>query len=139
LPEGAILAPRTQEELAEHVRAAARDRTPIFVTGGAGRPGHVPGTARVISTRGLDRVVAHEAGDLTLTAECGLSVEGAQGVLGRHRQFLAFDDRGASLGSVIARGKDGLMAARYGMIRDQVLGLTVVNGDGRVTHCGGRV
>ena len=31
------------------------------------------------------------------------------------------------------------MAARFGAVRDQVLGLTVVNGDGRITQCGGRV
>jgi FAD/FMN-containing dehydrogenase len=137
-----VLAPATREELASLVEAAARDRAPLFVTGGPQAPGGIPGAARVLSTRGLARVVAHEPGDLTLTAEGGLTLAAAQALLEPHRQFLAFDPPDparATLGGLIASGRDGPMATRFGAIRDQVLGLAVVNGDGRLTRSGGRV
>jgi FAD/FMN-containing dehydrogenase len=51
----------------------------------------------------------------------------------------AADPERATLGGAIAAAEDGGMAARFGRVRDQVLGLTIVNGDGRVTRCGGRV
>ena len=73
-----FLEPGTRDELAEIVRAAARDRIPLRVTGRAEPAGPIAAGARVISTRRLDRVLAHEPGDLTLTAECGLSVAAAQ-------------------------------------------------------------
>jgi FAD/FMN-containing dehydrogenase len=123
-------APRSVEELAASVRAAARDRSPVFVGRGA------------LSLRSLDRIVAHEPGDLTITAEAGVTIAAIQDALAPHRQFVALDPpdpRAATLGGVIAAAVDGPMAARFGMARDQVLGVTVVNGDGRVTKAGGRV
>lgn len=121
-----ILEPRTRDELVELARAASRDRTPL----------------PPVSTRHLDRVIAHEPGDLTLTAECGVTIRAVQDLLASRRQFVAFDPpdpAAATIGGVIAAGRDGPMAARFGLVRDQVLGLTVVNGDGRVTKAGGRV
>jgi FAD/FMN-containing dehydrogenase len=136
-----FLEPGTRDELAEMVRAAMRDRIPLRVTGRAQPSGPIAAGARVISTRHLDRVIAHEPGDLTLTAECGVSVAGAQSLVSVHRQLVALDppDPTSSIGSVIAASLDGPIAALFGAVRDQVLGLTVVNGDGRLTRCGGRV
>jgi glycolate oxidase FAD binding subunit len=122
------LEPASRDELAAIVRSAARDRRPL--------------TGAAVSIRRLVHVVAFEPGDLTLTAECGLTLAAAQKLLASRRQFLALDppDPGsATLGDVIAAGRDGPVAARFGSVRDQVLGLTVVNGDGRITKCGGRV
>jgi glycolate oxidase FAD binding subunit len=122
-----VSAPKTREELAAIVAAAARDGRPV-----------TPGT---LSIRGLDRIVAHEPGDLTLTAECGITIAAIQELLAGHRQFVALDppDPHRTLGDVLVSGRDGPLSARFGSVRDQVLGLTVVNGDGRITHCGGRV
>jgi FAD/FMN-containing dehydrogenase len=122
-----ISAPKTREELAAIVAASARDGRPV-----------TPGT---LSIRGLSRVVAHEPGDLTLTAECGITIAAIQELLAGHRQFVALDppDPHRTLGDVLASGRDGPLSARFGSVRDQVLGLTVVNGDGRITRCGGRV
>jgi glycolate oxidase FAD binding subunit len=135
----AFLVPRTREELAELVREAARDRVPLFVSATGDPPAALPPSARVVCTRALDRVIAHEIGDLTLTAECGLAVDGAQALLAPHRQFVALGPRGTSIGAAIAGGRDGPFAARFGRIRDQVLGLVVVDGQGRITRSGGRV
>jgi glycolate oxidase FAD binding subunit len=44
-----------------------------------------------------------------------------------------------TLGSVLATGTSGPLRGGFGPLRDQVLGLTMVTGDGRVLRVGGRV
>jgi glycolate oxidase FAD binding subunit len=55
--------------------------------------------------------------------------------------WLAHDAPGGdrSLGSLLATGTSGPLRAGFGQLRDQVLGLTLVTGDGRVIRVGGRV
>ncbi len=137
--------PRTRDELAEIVRAAARDDFDLVPVGGNTSPRTSQLASRpliLLSTEYLDRIVAHEIGDLTLTAECGLGITTINDTLRRWRQFVAFDppepDR-ATLGGVIAAATEGPLAARHGPVRDQILGLTIVDAEGTVTHCGGRV
>ncbi len=137
--------PRTREEVAEIVRAAARDGFVIVPVGGNTSPRVGPADPRVtclLSTEYLDRVVAHEVGDLTLTVECGAGLASLNDGLRKHRQFVAMDPpdpERATIGGIIAAASDGPLASRFGHVRDQVLGLVVVGADGRVTKCGGRV
>jgi glycolate oxidase FAD binding subunit len=43
------------------------------------------------------------------------------------------------LGGVVARGIEGALSNSHGALRDLVLGLTLVSGDGRILRLGGRV
>ena len=89
---------------------------------------------------GLDRVLEHEAGDLTCTVEAGLRLSALQVELAEHGQMLALDPPGdPTIGACIAGDLHGPRSHRYGRMRDLLLGVTVVLGDGLVASSGGKV
>jgi glycolate oxidase FAD binding subunit len=96
----------------------------------------------LLSLAKLDRVLAHEPADLTLSVEGGATLEGLNAILSAHRQFLPLDPAHpelSTIGGLIATGAAGPYRARYGTMRDLLLGLTVVRADGTVVKGGGRV
>jgi glycolate oxidase FAD binding subunit len=89
---------------------------------------------------GLDRILEHEAGDLTCTVEAGIRLSALQARLAEHGQMLALDPAGdPTIGGCIAGDLHGPRSHRYGRMRDLVLGVTVVLGDGLVANSGGKV
>src|SRR4029450_10537063 len=96
----------------------------------------------VLSLAKLDRILAHEPADLTLSVGGGATLDGLNAVLGAHRQFLPLDPAHpaiSTIGGLIATGAAGPYRARYGTMRDLLLGLTVVRADGTMVKGGGRV
>jgi glycolate oxidase FAD binding subunit len=99
-----------------------------------------PGGDVVVSTRRLNRVLEHETGDLTCTVETGIRLSVLNRRLARHGQMLALDPPGdPSIGACIARDLSGPRRHRYGAVRDLLLGVTVVLGDGTIASSGGKV
>ncbi|MFN2468826.1 MAG: FAD-binding oxidoreductase [Gaiellaceae bacterium] len=94
----------------------------------------------VLSTARLDRVLEHEAGDLTATVEAGIRLSALNAALAAHGQMLALDPPSdPSVGACIAGDLSGPRRHRYGTVRDLVLGVTVVLADGTVASSGGKV
>jgi glycolate dehydrogenase FAD-binding subunit len=94
----------------------------------------------VVSTRYLNRLLEHEAGDLTATVEAGIRLSALDERLAEHGQMLALDPPGdPTIGAAVAGDLFGPRAYRYGRARDLVLGVTVVLADGTVANAGGKV
>src|SRR5262249_57989220 len=92
--------------------------------------------------RGRARIVAHEPADLTLAVEAGVTLGAIAERLAPHRQLLPLDPAraaGSTVGGVIATAASGPYRARYGTIRDLLLGVTVARADGTLVKGGGRV
>jgi glycolate oxidase FAD binding subunit len=91
-------------------------------------------------TDGLDRVLEHEAGDLTCTVEAGIRLSALQTRLARAGQRLSLDPPGdPTVGACLASRLSGPLSHRFGTPRDLVLGVTLVLGDGTVASSGGKV
>ena len=91
-------------------------------------------------TDGLDRVLEHEAGDLTCTVEAGIRLSTLQTALARAGQRLSLDPPGdPTVGACLAGRLSGPLSHRFGTPRDLVLGVTLVLGDGTVASSGGKV
>jgi glycolate oxidase FAD binding subunit len=89
---------------------------------------------------GLAFILEHEAGDLTCTVEAGIRLSTLQAELAEHGQMLALDPSGdPTIGGCIAGDLFGPRRHRYGRVRDLLLGVTVVLGDGLVASSGGKV
>ncbi len=140
-------APQTVDEAASALSAASSEGLTVRIVGagtklGWGRPTE-PADLQ-LSTLGLDRILEHNAGDLTATLEAGVPIAQAQRAFAAEGQMLALDpalgeDAGATIGGVVATGDSGPLRHRYGAPRDLVVGATVVLSDGTVARSGGKV
>ncbi len=93
-----------------------------------------------LTTDGLDRVLEHEAGDLTATVEAGIRLSSLNARLEEAGQRLSLDPPGdPTIGACIAADLSGPCRHRYGTMRDLVLGVTVVLADGTIANAGGKV
>jgi glycolate oxidase FAD binding subunit len=137
--------PNTQDELAAIVVCAYRNRWGVLPCGHASKlqwGGIVTDVTLVVSTERLNRLIDHAVGDLTVTAEAGISFTQLQDTLSTAGQFLAIDpsyrDR-ATLGGIIATADTGSLRHRYNSVRDMLLGISFVRSDGELVKAGGRV
>jgi glycolate oxidase FAD binding subunit len=139
------LAPKSREELVGALREAGEGGTPVrFAGGGTKRSWGAVGAqpAVTLSTTGLDRIVEHNAGDLTAVLEPGAPLERAQATFAEADQMLALDPPdpgGATIGGLVATADSGPLRSRYGAVRDLVVGVTVALSDGTVAKAGGKV
>jgi glycolate oxidase FAD binding subunit len=96
-----------------------------------------------LELEGVSGVTQYDPQEYTFTALAGTPVCDAAKLLGQHGQELPFDpplaDAGATLGGTVAAGLSGPGRYRYGGVRDFLLGVRFVAGDGRVVTGGGKV
>ena len=119
--------PATIEEASALLAEASRERRPARI-----------GTE--LLTERLDRVLEHEAGDLTCTVEGGVRLSALQATLAEAGQRLSLDPPGdPTIGACLAARLSGPLSHRYGSPRDLVLGVTLVLGDGTIASSGGKV
>jgi glycolate oxidase FAD binding subunit len=142
------LTPKTFEQAAVGLAAAAADGQAVRIRGGGtklGWGGVVPEPPVELNTTGLDRTLEHNVGDLTAIVEAGAPLARVQDELAAERQMLALDpplgvaSRKATIGGAISTADSGPMRHRYGGPRDLVLGITVALSDGTIARAGGKV
>ena len=136
------------QQLAETVRAAAANCTPLCIRGGGSKDfyGNAP-RGEALSTRAYGGIVAYEPTELVITARCGTPLADIEAALRERRQMLAFEppqfgaagEKTATLGGCIAAGLSGPRRASAGAVRDFVLGVRLLNGNGEDLRFGGQV
>ncbi len=134
-------APSTPAELADAVRAAPR-----AIAVGAGTKSRLAAVADEyvrISTAKLSGIVEYEPSEFTFTALAGTPLREIIAVLAERGQYLPFDpmlaEAGATLGGTVAAGLSGPGRWRFGGLRDFILGVQFVDGEGRLLRMGGKV
>jgi glycolate oxidase FAD binding subunit len=138
-----VQTPPGRDALCALLASASREGRTVRVLGAGGASARgLPGNEAdvVVSTAGLDRLVAHEPADLTVTVEAGHPVASLQAALaGRGQTWAQAPDRpGATVGGVLATADSGHRRLRYGPVRDAVLQVVLATGDGRLVTAGGR-
>lgn len=129
-------------ELADAVKRAAADRGRLFPRGAATWWPQAPADATPLDLAGYRDISRFDAADLVVTVGAGSPRDELARRLAEHGTWLALDPPGSesrTLGSMLATGGPGPLAALYGPPRDQVLGLTVLCGNGTTVRLGGRV
>ncbi|GJM22940.1 MAG: FAD-linked oxidase [Planctomycetota bacterium] len=136
--------PESVDELAACVRDAAANAQPVVIAGRGTRPGPAAlaqGNPARLALDGLDGVLRHSPGDLSLRVFAGLRLADLDALLAEHDQwFPSAAYRGAgSLGGLLASNAEGALQLGYGRAREHLLGASCVHGSGEVARSRGDV
>ena len=138
-----VLAPASPAEAAAALAEATAARARVAVVGGGtrsrrGRPG--PPADCELRTTGMDRMVAHEPADLTLTVEAGIAVTEVVRIAASAGQAWPQAEvrEGSTVGGVLASAASSRARLRAGAVRDSLLEVVLATGDGRLVTAGGR-
>ena len=140
-----VVAPATIGQLQQVLSEAHTARVAVVALGGGAHrgAGNVPESYDVaLSLARLDRIIAHEPADLTVTVEPGVRLADLQTRLAQHGQFVPFDppcDNAATIGGILSANAHGPLRHAYGTARDWLIGVHVVHADGSMSKSGGRV
>ena len=137
----------------EEFRSRILERRPLRLRGGGSKDFYGgPLAGAVLDTRGYSGIVGYEPSELVITARAGTPLAELESALAARRQVLACEPPhfgkatvggeiagGATLGGAVAAGLSGPRRAVTGSLRDYVLGVKLMDGEGRELIFGGQV
>ena len=144
-PIQGLIYPQTQQQLAEVIAYTNQQQLKVLPCGFCSKidwGGLVKNIDFAVSTQGMNQLIEHAVGDLTVTVEAGMKFSQLQAILAQENQVLGFDPsypETATIGGIIATGDTGSLRQRYRGIRDLILGISIVRYDGKIAKAGGRV
>ena len=138
--------------LLDQVRTAVAERTPLQIRGGGSKDfvGRIA-PARLLDTRSHSGIVDYAPSELVVTAAAGTSLSDLEATLAEKGQCLPFEPphltwscshdlpSPATVGGMVASGLAGPARANVGGVRDYVLGVQLINGQGQHLTFGGQV
>ena len=140
----AIVRARSIEDVQQTLRIATATATPVVTRGaGTGLAGAAnAGQGEIaLSVREMNRILEVRPDDLLAVVEPGIINADLNAALAEHGLWWAPDPASRAISTVggnIATGAGGLLCAKYGVVRDAVLGVDIVLADGRLLRLGHR-
>jgi FAD/FMN-containing dehydrogenase len=139
----AVLFPVSSEQVSQIIKLCNINNIKIVPSGG--RTGLSGGAAAindevVLSLEKMNKVFEINSVERTVTCEAGVITENLQNRLKDKGLFLPIDfaSKGSSqLGGNVSTNAGGIRVIRWGLVREWVLGLTVVTGKGDILRCNG--
>jgi glycolate oxidase FAD binding subunit len=131
----------TLNEHIQRIQEVVRSKPRVRPTGGGSKPALSGwGNLRMNEVSG---VLEYNPQEYTFTALSGTLVKEVQDLLAKHGQYLPFDpplvEAGATLGGTVASGLSGPGRYRFGGVRDFLLGVKFVSGEGQLVTGGSKV
>lgn len=142
MPPDAVAYPETTQEVSEIVKICTAHKCPVIGWGTGtsleGQTQAVNGGLCVDFSR-MNQIIAVNPADMDVTVQPGLTREALNLELRATGLFFPVDPgANASLGGMASTRASGTTAVRYGTMRDNVIGLTVVLANGEIIHTGTR-
>jgi len=135
----------TREQVGRAI-AVAEELSAAVIPRGSGTHVHIGNPPRrydiALSCRGLRRVLAHDAGDMTVAVEAGVTLDELAAVLRSAGQWLPLDPprpEEVTAGGLLAADLNGGLRFSHGKARDYLIGARAVVGAGTLVRGGGSV
>jgi glycolate oxidase FAD binding subunit len=131
--------------LCDAVRAAAADGSALYLRGGGSKTTLIGRRcdAPVLELGEHRGVVSYRPEEMVLTARAGTAIRELAAIVAQQGQCLPFEPGefggAATLGGTLASGLSGPARPWRGSVRDAVLGIRLINGEGELLRFGGEV
>jgi glycolate dehydrogenase FAD-binding subunit len=136
-----LIHPHTKADVAEALREATAAHTPLLVVGGRQHMdrGNPSLAEAELWTTQLDRLVSYAPEEMLAVVEGGMRAHDlALALAERGQEWPADAPPDATVGGTIAAGVSSVRRARVGHVRDSVVEMELVTGDGRAIRSGAR-
>jgi len=139
-----VIFPTSIDQVSEIIKQAQHKSNKILISGNSSQSNFgskIENPDWCISISRMNRIVEHEAADLIVTVESGVTLYQLQKFLKKKGQFLPLDPINAekrTLGGIVATNSSGSLKMQYGNCRDLILGMKVVLPDGSIIRAGGK-
>jgi glycolate oxidase FAD binding subunit len=131
-----------QPATVDQIQQVVRDQPRVCARGG-GTKSALPDDTAVVHLTRLSGITEYSPAECVFTALAGTPLSEIDTALGAHGQYLPFDPPfaadGATIGGTVASGISGPGRYRYGGVRDFLIGVRIVDGEGRLIRSGGQV
>ncbi len=144
IPTKAVAFPASTEQVAHIVRAANESRTTLVPWGGGSRQQTGPcleAADTVVCLKNMNQIIEFDASNFTVQIQAGMVNGELQKQLAKENLFFPLDPfhmERSTIGGEIATNASGPRRTMYGLVRDLVLGVTVVSPTGDIIHTGGK-
>ncbi|MDR2877880.1 MAG: glycolate oxidase subunit GlcE [Chromatiales bacterium] len=132
------------DALREAVIGACEKRAPLCIRGGGSKNfyGRTP-QGELLDVAHHRGIISYEPTELTITARCGTTLATIEKTLAANNQMLAFEPPSyapsATIGGTVATALAGPRRPYAGSVRDFLLGIRCINGEGKLLRFGGEV
>ena len=133
-------------ELQKQVQASIDLRSPLVIKGGGSKSFYgreITETSNILEMRQHTGVIDYDPTELAITVRAGTRLKDLTALLASQQQMLAFEppqfNANSTIGGVVAAGISGPRRPFSGSIRDAILGVEMINGDGKIVRFGGQV
>lgn len=132
------------ETLRNRVLEAIDKKQPLSIVGGNSK--HFYGfhvDAAELSISEHTGVISYEPTELCITVRAGTKLKNINQLLKENKQILPFEPpmygENSTIGGVVAAGISGPRRPYSGSVRDAILGVKIINGEGEIVSFGGQV
>ncbi|HHJ19754.1 MAG TPA: glycolate oxidase subunit GlcE [Gammaproteobacteria bacterium] len=132
------------QDLQIQVQQALQQQKPLSIQGGNSKSFYGrPVEGETLDVSGHQGIIAYEPTELAITVRAGTPLNTLEALLDEQQQQLPFEPPNyngqATIGGVVAAGLSGPRRPYAGSVRDSVLGVKIINGQGQILEFGGRV
>ena len=137
-------------QIQQQVLDALANQSPLFIHGGKTKQFYGnPVDAQPLDISAHTGIISYEPTELCITVRAGTPLVELESLLAANKQILTFEpphffdannpNASATIGGAIAAGIAGPRRAYTGSVRDAILGVQMINGNGEIVNFGGQV
>ena len=133
-------------ELQQQVQSSIDLHSPLLIRGSNSKSfygRYTADTSNILDLSNHIGIIDYDPTELVVTVRAGTRLQDLERLLADNQQILAFEppqfSENSTIGGVISAGISGPRRAFSGSVRDAILGVEMINGEGNIVQFGGQV